>query len=53
MFSNLSLRPRHTGSERQIQTFDDHEIYLGTFSQIRVMGLFVLMVKRDEDLFTH
>lgn len=33
-------------SECQIKISDDNEIYLGTFSKIRVMGLFVLMVKR-------
>lgn len=48
IFSNslLSLEPRHIESECQIKTSDDNEIYSGTFSQIRVMGLFVLVVKR-------
>lgn len=44
--SLLSFKPTHIESERQIKTFDDNEIYLVTFSKIRVMGLFVLMMKR-------
>lgn len=42
----MSLKPRHIESECQIKTFDDNGIYLGTFTKIRVMGFFALMVKR-------
>lgn len=42
----FSFSNQDTETECQIKTSDDNEIYLGTFSKIRVMGLFVLMVKR-------